>query len=151
MPQVSFRASRFCRVVLGFPSLACLLCAQPVPDLLPTPSCSSTANCNVRGTAALKAGKLKAAVANFIEELSDAEDQENEADVVLAFNKLSVAYRRQHDFLQARFWAQQALDLDPKSPTAIHNLGVIKAYLRSFHWPASPNGAYALYRLRLMG
>lgn len=144
MPKVSFRAGRFFRVVLGFPSLTCLLCAQPVPDGLPTPSCSSSANCNARGTAALKAGKIEAAVANFIEELRDAEEQ-NEGDAVLAFNNLSVAYLRQHNFLQARFWAQQALDLDPKSPAAVHYLGFIKAGLRSFHWPASPNGAYVLY------
>jgi hypothetical protein len=64
---------------------------------------------------------------------------------VLAFINPSVAYLRQHDFLQARFWAQQALDLDTKSPAAIHDLGVIKSDPRSFHWPASPNGAYVLY------
>jgi tetratricopeptide (TPR) repeat protein len=95
---------------------------------------------------------LKAAIADFIEELRDADEKMADQAAgytataqVLAFNNLSIAYLRQRDFLQARFWAQQALDLDPESPAAIHNRALINANLRSFHWPASPNGTYVLY------
>jgi hypothetical protein len=69
----------------------------------------------------------------------------NSSGVVLAFNNLSVAHLRQRDFLTARLWVQQAIDLDPDSPAAIHNLANIEANLRGFAWPASPNGMYAQY------
>src|ERR1700721_1142449 len=132
------------RIALSCAGVISLLCAQPIPEGPPIPPCTSAANCNARGKAALTSRKFKEAITDFIEELSDAAE-ERAGDVALAFNNLSVSYLRQRNFLQARSGAQQAVDLSPENPSAIHNLAVINANLRSFTWPATPDGTYVLY------
>jgi len=122
-------------------SLVFLLSAQLVSQSN-TQHCRNTADCNIRGTALLKAGNISGAIDDFSQELRDAGEPQA---VMLAFNNLSVAYLRRRDFLQARFWAQQALALDANGAAATHNLEEINAHLGSFSWPKSPDGTYLYY------
>ena len=120
------------------------LCAQAPPEQSPPRPCNNAANCNAVGTTALQAGNFKVAIEDFFEELRDAEASYS-GPAVLALNNLSVAYLHQRDLLEARFWARQALAMDRESTAAIHNLSVIDTNLRSFTWPASPDGSYATW------
>jgi tetratricopeptide (TPR) repeat protein len=141
------------RVALGVVGLPLALCGQPISGQMPIRPCRSVSDCNRRGTAVLKAKNIKAAIDAFTEQLRDAEEiDETEAAhatrisaIVLAFNNLTVAHIHQGEFLRARAWAEEALDLSPENPAAVHNMATIDANLRSFKWPASPNGAYFNY------
>lgn len=138
-------------LVLSSSALVSLLCAQLVPEGPNARLCSNTVDCNTQGTALLKAKNLAGAIADFFEELRDAEEGRNElaaADasaVVLAFNNLGAAYLRQRDFLRARYWVLQALDLDPDNAAVARNLAEVNASMRSFSWPGSPRGSYLSY------
>jgi tetratricopeptide (TPR) repeat protein len=131
--------------------VALLLLAQSAASQSSLPTCTSAAHCNTRGTQALQALHFDAAVEDYKEELRYAEDGMAErtspatAPAVRAFNNLSVAQLQQHHDLEARFWARQALELDPKSAAAAHNLAAAENDLRNLAWPASPNGLYVQY------
>ncbi len=131
--------------------VALLLLAQLAAGQAAPPACTSAARCNARGTQALQALRFDAAVEDFKEQLRYAEDGMAEqsspdpAPAVRAFNNLSVARLRQRNDLEARFWARLALELDPKSAAAMHNLTAAETSLRNLAWPASPNGLYVQY------
>ncbi len=109
--------------------LSYLLCIRVLPAQTRSRTCARASDCNVRGTKALKAAQLAAAVDYFTEELRDAEDDPTGNGVLLALNA----------------WAQEALSLDDADPSALHNVASIDARQRSFKWPATVNGRYMMY------
>jgi hypothetical protein len=130
-------------VVASLPFLALGIEAmQSEPSV---PKCSNPAECNARGAKALAADGFAAADSFFLQELQLAEDSDEASAVLLALNNLAVSRIHQRDYLMARAWIHQALQVDSANPAAIHNLRVVEAAQRSFRWPSSPNGTYIQY------
>jgi tetratricopeptide (TPR) repeat protein len=134
------RSDKKAQTVLFVLGALLALCRLAPSDQSERPECRTAVECNTRGTAALKAGKFKAAIADFFAALTKPDGSD-----VDAFNNLGSAYIRQQDFLMARFWTEQALDLKPNAPAATRNLATVQAKLRGFKWPALHDGLYMQY------
>lgn len=123
------------------------------------PSCSSYARCNELGTAALKSGRVGVAIELFkqqaaLAERAAIERQTKPGDALLhspyklavsAYNNLSLAYLKKHDYFWARAWAHVALRRDKNNRAAQFNLSKIEQALGKSTWPQTTGGEYVQY------
>lgn len=123
------------------------------------PSCRTYANCNERGTTALRQGHVDEAIHLFeqqagLAELADIDRQSKLPDPLLhspyklaltAYNNLAVAYLDKRDYLRARSWALVALRWDKEDRAARFNLRNIDRALKNWQWPKTPAGEYIQY------
>lgn len=121
------------------------------------PTCRSAADCNAKGTDALRKGNVDGAIELFRQQAVYAEktavdlqqkdrppaDPYREAEK--AYDNLAVAYLHKHDPLRSRAWSKQALSWNAQDHAAQFNLAQAEAALKGWHWPATPEGAYLRY------
>ncbi len=108
-------------------------------------TCKSAASCNLLGTEALKKGNISAAVRFFKAQVGYAEDARDKVRSTLAYNNVSVAYLRNHDYFRALTWTHLALRFDPENKSAKFNLDSIQQHLGDYKWPSDVGGVYAQY------
>jgi len=103
------------------PRLIALLFSAPLTVLPSRPVCRDARDCNVAGTRALGSGQMAAAEAAFEAQVRFAWCEGDTAELVLAYNNLALLALRRGEPLQARLWADLALELDSRSPAALYN------------------------------
>lgn len=138
-------AVRTILLFLGMAALPISAVAQVEPASSP---CKGVANCNQHGTEALRKGDVPAAIRFFKAQVGYAEDAQDKTHSVVAYNNLSVAYLRKHDYFRALSWAHLALRIDPENKAAKSNLQKIEENTKNYKWPTDISGLYVRYSRR---
>jgi tetratricopeptide (TPR) repeat protein len=111
----------------------------------PDTPCSGVAQCNSLGTESLKRGDIDTAISFFKAQVGFAEDAQNKAESVTAYNNLAVAYLHERDYFRALSWTRLALRVNPQNKAAKFNLQRIESNTKNHKWSTDVTGLYVRY------